>query len=537
MAFLRKEYKKSGTYLRICENYRDNRGNIVRKVLFNLGKLEDYTPESLKRIAVKLYALAGGDIKELLKDSDIKELKRLNYGFPLICGHLMKTYRLDVLFDRIKKKHDLSYDIYNNVLLLISDRFNDPLSKLGSYNCQWDYAELPPIALHTLYKTLDRLDQYSEELQRWMYEKHKNLFNYEIDVVFYDVTTFYFESGVEKEGSIRQKGFSKDGKIGDTQVLFGLLVDRNKQPIGYRIYSGDMWEGHTFEKALDDLKKQYCVNKVIVVADRGMMSGDNIALFGTGESQVNYTFIVGERLKNLSKQDKEYLTNIANYQPCTFEKNGEQITYSYCSYTKDNKTIIGTYSNTRAKKDKAEREKKIEKGRKMLSGKSEINKRPAVYYLKNIGKSKYILDEKRIEESQKYDGFLCIATNEQSLNPKEIISRYKDLWQIEQSFRTFKTYLETRPMFHWTDPRIRGHICLCYLSYCLLNSLQIQLKASNLNYSEDLIWKILSKMQVSLIEQKSNKYYLRSNLDNNTQELLETLKIKAMNNITPVDSP
>ena len=240
MAFLRKEYKKSGTYLLICENYRDNRGNIVRKVLFNLGKLEDYTPESLKRIAVKLYALAGGDIRELLKDSDIKELKRLNYGFPLICGHLMNRYGLNSLFDKIKKKHDLSYDLYNNVLLMICDRFNEPLSKLGSYNCQGDYANLFPIALHTLYKTLDRLDQHSDDLQKCMYEKHKNLFNYEIDVVFYDVTTFYFESGVEKEGSIRQKGFSKDGKIGDTQVLFGLLVDRNKQPIGYRIYSGDM---------------------------------------------------------------------------------------------------------------------------------------------------------------------------------------------------------------------------------------------------------------------------------------------------------
>ena len=268
-----------------------------------------------------------------------------------------------------------------------------------------------------------------------------------------------------------------------------------------------------------------------------MMSGDNISLFGTGESQVNYTFIVGERLKNLPKQDKEYLTNIKNYQSYTFEKDKKQITYSYCSYTKDNKTIIGTYINNRAKKDKAEREKKIEKGKQMLSGKSEINKKPGIYYLKNIEKSNYVLDEKHIEESQKYDGFLCIATNEQSLNPKEIIRRYKDLWQIEQSFRTFKTYLETRPMFHWTDSRIRGHICLCYLSYCLLNSLKIQFKVSNLNYSEDLIWKILSRMQVSLIEQKSNKYYLRSSLDNNTQGLLETLKIKPMNNITPVNSP
>jgi transposase len=288
---------------------------------------------------------------------------------------------------------------------------------------------------------------------------------------------------------------------------------------------------------MEDLKKQYCINKVIVVADKGMMSRDNIRLFETRDNHVNYSFIVGERLKKLSKPDKEYLTNPANYQPYTFEKDGEIITYYYCTYTKNNKTIIGTYSDKRAKKDRIDRENKIEKGKTMLDNKSALNKKPSAYYLKNVGKSQYVLDEKRIEESAKYDGFLCMATNEESLTPKEIISRYKDLWQIEQSFRTFKTYLETRPMFHWTDPRIRGHICLCYLSYCLFNSLQLHLNDANLNYSEDLIWRLLSKMQVSLIEQKSNKYYLRSNLDDKTLRLLEVLKIKPMNNITPVNSP
>lgn len=536
MSFLRKEHKKSGTYLRICENYRDSQGKIVRKILFNLGKLEDYPPESFKRIALKLYALTGGDIQELLKDSAIKELQRLNYGFPLICGYLMKRYKLDALLGSIRKRHGLSYNLYSNVLLMLCDRFNEPLSKLGTYNCQQEYAALPPAALHTLYKSLDRLDQYSQDLQRWMYERHKDLFNYEIDVVFYDVTTFYFESGVEEQGSIRQKGFSKDGKIGDTQVVFGLLVDKNKQPIGYRLYSGDLWEGHTFEETVNDLKKQYCIDKVIVVADRGMMNSDNIALFGKDKTLESYTFIVGERLKNLKKQDKEYLTNIANYQSCTFEKDGEQISYSYCTYTKDNRTIIGTYSSKRAEKDKIEREKKIEKGRQMLTRKSEINKKPSAYYLKNTGKNQYVLNEKRIAEAVKYDGYLCIATNEQGLDPKEIISRYKDLFQIEQSFRTFKTYLETRPMFHWTNSRIRGHICLCYLSYCLLNSLQLQLKNANLKYSENEIWKLLSKMQLSVIEQKSNQFYLRSNLDDRTLKLLETLSIKPMNNITPLNS-
>ena len=536
MSYLRQEKKKSGTYLSICENYRDTKGRIIRKVLFNLGKLEAYKPEALKRIAETLYKLAGGDIKDLLRNYDINEIKRMNYGFPLICGYLMKKYHLDVLFSRIKRQHDLVYDIFSNVLLMVCNRFNDPLSKLGCYNTQDEYMDIPAIDLHTLYRTLDKLDENSNRIQKWMYGQHTNLFNYEIDVVFYDVTTFYFESSVEQEGMLRQKGFGKDGKIGDTQILFGLLVDRNKQPIGYRIYSGDKYEGHTFADMVTDLKKEYCIKRVIVVADRGMMSADNIKLFGNSENQIDYGFIVGERLKNLSNEDKSYLINFKNYKPYTFEQEGELITNYYCIYKKENKTIIGTYSQKRADKDSYEREKKIEKGKQLLKSRAEINKKPSSYFLKQIGESSYILDNKRIAESEKYDGFLCIATNEDNLDTQEIVSRYKDLWQIEQSFRTFKTYFETRPMFHWTDRRIRGHICLCYLSYCLLNSLQIHLKQVNLNYSEDRLWKILSKMQVSEIEQLGNHYYLRSSMDEQTYQLLNVLKIKSMNNLTPINT-
>src|SRR5208283_3293374 len=123
MSYLLQEKKKSGTYLSICENYRDSHGKVVRKVLFNLGKLEAYKPEALKRIAEKLYALAGGDIRELLRNHDINEISRMNYGFPLVCGNLMKRYQLDVLFNRIKRRYKLEYDLYSNVLLMICNRF------------------------------------------------------------------------------------------------------------------------------------------------------------------------------------------------------------------------------------------------------------------------------------------------------------------------------------------------------------------------------------------------------------------------------
>ena len=134
-------------------------------------------------------------------------------------------------------------------------------------------------------------------IQQQIFTTGRNLFNQKLDVVFYDVTTFYFESEVEKEGELRQMGFGKDGKIGNTQILFCMMIDRDKNPIGYRIFKGDTYEGHTFEKALEDLTKQYQIDKIIVVADRGMLSKNNLQI----TTDKGYEFIIGERLKTLPK--------------------------------------------------------------------------------------------------------------------------------------------------------------------------------------------------------------------------------------------
>ncbi len=522
MAFLRKEIKKSGTYLSICESYRDDAGRVQRRVLRHLGNANDYSDESLERIGRQLMEIAKGPTPE---PENIQEISRHNYGFPLVLHQLLRLYDLDVLLRRLGRKHKLSFSLLESVLLMLCDRFNDPLSKLGSYNLQNEYTGLSQgVELQHIYRTLDYLAANNDLIQAHIYNRNRNLFNYELDVVFYDVTTFYFDSEVQKEGALRQLGFGKDGKIGKTQILFSLLIDRNKVPIGFQIFKGDKYEGHTFEKAIDKLKAKYNIKRIIVVADSGMLNTDNIALFDKGGTAECFEYIVGDRLKTMSEPAIQHLTDLKNYTTVLInDSEGKEIPLQYCTYQYKGRTVICTWSESRAKKDRAEREAKIVKAKKMLKQPSNIEKKAKRYFLKNTGEQKYELDQQKIDQLVRFDGFKAIATNVKEITPQLALEKYKDLYKIEQSFRSFKSYFETRPMFHWTDTRIEGHIVLCYISFCMLTFLQ-----NKCGYSEQLIRRLLSKMELSKIVQDGEVLWLRSATSDQAEHLLKTIKLKQL---------
>ena len=525
MAFLRKEKKGESVYLSICESYRDGDGRPQRKVLRQLGNVSDYSQEALERIGKQLIEMATGTSTE---PTGMKELCRYNYGFPLVISELLKQYGLDTLLNRLTRKHKLGFSLLQNVQLMLCDRFNDPLSKLASFTCQTDYIGLGhSVELQHLYRTLDHLAANNQLIQTQIYNSNRNLFNYALDVVFYDVTTFYFDSQVVEEGALRQLGFGKDGKVGQTQILFSLLIDKNKIPIGFELFKGSQYEGHTFKNALEKLKKKYHLNRVIVVADSGMLNADNIALFNEGDLAEGMEYIVGDRIKNMAKPTIAYLTDLANYTTTVVKnKDNEEVPLLYCTCLYKGRTLISTYSESRAKKDKAEREERIAKALKMMKQPSNIEKKASRYFIKNEGDKKYTLDQKKIDQQAKFDGFKVIATNALDITPAAALEKYKDLYKIEQSFRSFKTYFEARPMFHWTDKRIEGHMVMCYIAFVLLCYLQ-----NKTTYSEQTIRTLLDKMQVSKIVDNKEVIYLRSALTTPTTNLLNLLKLKPLPNV------
>ncbi len=391
---------------------------------------------------------------------------------------------------------------------MLLKRLQSPCSKLSNFNHQQEYLSLPQLSLHHLYRTLDKLSQYSLLIQQQILQTGRDLFNQKLDVVFYDVTIFYFHSEVEIEGELRQMGFGKDGKIGKTQILFCMMIDQFKNPIGYRIFKGNTYEGDIFKFALEDLKKQYQIDKVVIVADRGMLSRKNIDL--TIEN--GYEFIIGERLKSLPKNIQNKLLDLSEYKNELIynDASGEDIIIKYTTLKHENKIIIATCSTKRAKKDKADSEEKIEIAAKLLKNPSKINAKAVRFYLKNTESQLYELDNEKVKRAERFDGFLAISTNAISLEIKQVLEQYKMLFNIEHSFRTFKSHLETRPMFHWTDKRIEGHICLCYIAFTLQNFILQKINKDKKYITEATLRSTLDKMQVSLIENQDQKSYLRS---------------------------
>lgn len=533
MAFLRVENKKSGKYLRIVESYRDESGTSRHRVLYTLGKLEDYSPEELKRIGSRLYELGGGDLKDLLEITT-EEKARYNYGYFQVFSKALAHYKLPRLFTQISSKHKLGFDLQNAVLLMILERLQDPCSKRNSYFNQNEYLGIDKVELQHLYRSLDKLADYNKTIQKQIYQTGRDLFNQQLDVVFYDVTTLYFESETEQEGALRQKGFSKDGKIGNTQILFCLLIDRDKQPIGYQVFKGDTFEGHTFEKAIKDLKKDYQINQVIVVADRGMLSKSNLEV----TTENGYEFIVGERLKKLPASLQNYLLDLKNYHnEWNYNDSQEQtVSVRYATIEYQGRTIIGTYSDKRAKKDAHDRAEKLLTAETLIARPDLISKKASRFYLKKQGSQSYQLDQEKIKRDERFDGFLAIATNNKTLSVAETLDQYKHLYKIEHTFRTFKSHLETRPMFHWTDKRIEGHICLCYLSYTLLNYTLLKLEKAEFKTTEGKLRKLLDKMQVSLVEQKAKNYYLRSAASDEETLLQQKLGLKSLPSVFNVES-
>lgn len=543
MAFLRKENKKGQTYISICESYRDDKGRVNRRTLHNLGNINNFTPEALERIGQQLIDL----VKPQVDHGTIEELSRYNYGYPLVIGQLLSIYGLDILMGRFTRKHKLGFNLLQPLTLMLCDRFNDPLSKLGSYNLQSEYVGLgKDIPLQHLYRTLDYLSEHNELIQKHIYNKHSSLFNYELDVVFYDVTTFYFDSDVVEQGALRQKGFGKDGKIGKTQILFSLLIDKNKIPIGFEIYKGNQYEGHTFKDAVKKLKNKYNIKRIIIVADSGMLNNDNIDLFGKNKEADGFEYIVGDRIKSLPKAVVDHLTNLENYTTIRIEKeqmpsrakseespteqgqqNDGDVFLKYCTYVYNGRTLICSWSAKRAKKDKAMREEKLKKAEQMLKNPELLEKKSKMYFIRSTTDKKYELDQDKIDWQARFDGFKAIATNAIDLSTEVVLEKYKDLYKVEHSFRTFKSYLEARPMFHWTDSRIEGHLVMCYVAFCLQHYLQSLLPAT---YSENTIRRVLSKMELSKINREGAICWLRSAMTKESETIIKSLKLKQIPN-------
>ena len=530
---------RGNKYVRVVHSYRDPETNKPKmKVIKNYGNLEKLLKQD-KNFLEKLEK----EIKEKnerLKESTIDKIKKIetnnfekeglvrkNYGY-LVYEKIWQELGISRWIKDIKTRSKI--EIEEILKQLVFQRLLTPSSKKSAYDHRENYVDFRnDLILEDYYRVLDIIYDEKEKLEKHLNSTLKKKFNRELNVVLYDVTTYYFES--VKKDEIKGFGFSKDNKVNQVQVVMGLLIDNNGIPVGYELYPGNTSEFSTLYPVIKDLKEKYKFKKVIVAADRGLNSGKNLLLL----KELGLDYVMAYKLKGAKKEIKEKLFE-GGY---TIEK---EFKYKLIEHVKEirvdgkaekiqDNLLLG-YSEKRAKKDKADRQRLLDKADKLLNNpsmmKQELKKGGKKFIKVTKGNLDIELDVKQIEEAEKMDGFFAIEYSQKELTGREVREIYGSLWKIEDSFRVLKTNLEARPIFVWSEKRIRAHFLICYLALVIERYLEKLLKDNNVNLSTAKIQEAIRNTTLGSVETLMGDYYIK---DAESKEYLDIINAVKMNKI------
>ena len=341
---------------------------------------------------------------------------------------------------------------------LVISRLAFPLSKLKTTEYLYRYKG-KMIDVDAIYRFLDKLSGGLKAVVEQIAFAHTlRTLKGNISVVFYDMTTLYFEASDEDD--LRKMGFSKDGKHNQPQILIGLLVGLGGYAIGYDIFEGNTYEGHTLIPFLEAVSRKFNLGKPVVVADAGLLTGKNIEALQEGE----YEYIIGARLRNESETVKEQILG-KEYRDGTV----------HIIHQGDSKRLIVNYTSKRAKKDFYNRQRGLNRLEKRVKSgkltKTNINNRGYNKYLQLKGEVAVEIDYQKFEQDSQWDGLKGYITNTK-LSDDIVVENYRNLFHIERAFRMSKTDLRIRPIFHRLRHRIEAHICIAFTAYTVYKELE-----------------------------------------------------------------
>lgn len=489
---------KAKNYVAIVRGFRDQDGKVKQRVVHNLGPVTEETKEATLLVARRIIENQKGT-EFISSADDFKEVSRKNWGAIEIVNALWNKFDLDHFAMSAKTR--------NALILMLANLFLQPKSKLAMWNNRSYFDGSSDIELHDLYRSLNYLHDNNKDIKSHILQQQK-AFGASFDVLFFDVTTLYFES--QKDDDLRDFGFSKDCKFNEVQLVLSLVVDINGRPITYEIFPGNTYEGSTLLPSLVKLKKSITINKVVIVADRGMCSKTNLE----GLKEAGFDYIVGSRLRNQSAEIKSKALSEEGYSDLL--KNEENwIKYKILDIPqkdKNNKITMPQefdhslclWSKARAIKDFKDRERLVVKAMEMVESGKASDKRGAKKYISKVNekqKDNYLLDYQKIENDAMFDGYYSIAfSSEEMLDAKSIVSAYHNLWRIEDAFRDIKSFFEVRPLFHWNKERILGHIALNFLALVMHNNLELTLRTRNISLSNNNIRSAISNLEYSNLQ-------------------------------------
>jgi transposase len=541
--FIRVNRNARGTeYLQIVRSYRDN-GKVKQQILFTLGRLDllqasgeiDGLVKALARFAVKQQLI------DLSKDISVSQVYHL--GAAHVVSRMLERLGLKQMLERLAAEHPRMKLPWVAIITgMVLSRFIKPCSKRRLNLEQWDKiypgileTDAPP--LKSFYRAMDVLWKHRDDVEATLFDRggQRDLFNQELDVVFYDLTTLHFEStnADPDDGELRRFGYSKNHRKDLTQVILGLLVDREGVPVGYQLFPGNTYEPHSLPVILEKLKTKYHITRVVLVADRGIITKDNLAeLF-----KARMEFILGMKLWGMTAAWQAKVMDRSHYR--TLNKAGSLLMREM-EY--QGSRLIVTWSQERAERDAFVREEIVKKIREQLDKKNPEPKQFVTHkgyrqFLKGLNEGTPVIDEQAIAAARERDGFFGVLTNvaATTLRDEEVYDRYRDLWRVEDAFGEIKGPIQTRPMFHWVDPRIQSHVLLCLLAYYVEATLIRDLRKAKALFSVGQWFRALNEVYAIPVDVRGTRAWVRNEIKGIAAEGYEHMRLKLPDRVLKIE--
>ena len=504
-------------YLHLVESLRvKGKRYPIHKVIYSFGKVTELNRDKIQALARNLLSYINQDISSVDIESEI--LWSRVYGTPYLVLELARALRITQVLRQGLRKRRISSPVDLAIVGMIINRCMYPLSKLKVDEWLKEDIYLPGgegIKLQHLYRGLDFLESSKDALEDELFWQSRNLFNREVDLIFYDTTSTYIEG--KGEESCFEFGYSRDHRSDKKQVVIGLATDRDGLPLASSLFPGSTMDIKTVRGMVDRLKR-FRVGRVIFVCDRGMVSEDNLKLF---EAE-GYDYLVGVKLRGLKVVRDKVLSSRGRYQKVDKDLEIKEVFV-------EGRRYILCYNPKEAERDRRIREDILEEINTQLEKvnagslspcsilHSPIKKR----FVKELKSGRLTLNKTKIRQDSRYDGKYVLLTKEMRMDASELALQYKNLFRVERAFRSLKNRIELRPLYHFKEYRVRAHLSLCVFSYFIQRYAELKT-----GHCWDTIQRHLGRIVATKILLKNGSIVKRNQLTNFQKSLLNQLDIK-----------
>jgi len=519
-------------YFQLAESFRVD-GRPRHRVVCALGRAGDpETQDKIKKMAESLMK-ACEDIHFFNLSEDLKVEFGKEYGPFLVFKRLFS----ELGFDKILKSNfeglQTDFDVVEALFNMMLNRLTDPGSKRQLTLWEQEIEGASSFDLHQYYRALDYLIDKKDKIEKDVFFNMRDLFHTELDIVLFDTTSLvYYGDGNNddekpEDARLLDYGFSKARRSDLKQVVVGVVMSKEGIPLCHEVWSGNTNDVKCFANVVEDLKKKYNLARIVLVGDRGMISKKNIESL----EQSGFEYILGFRMRTISKDERSKVLSQANLK----KLRNHELEFKETTY-RDQRLVV-CFNPERAEKDKLHREREVEKLKEKLKSTKSIkqligNPVTRKFIKVNDSQTKAILDEEKIKADELYDGIFVLTTNTK-LSSLQVVERYKDLWQIEAAFRSLKSELEMGPIYHFKDRRIRAHIMICFLAFCMRVALYKKLKAhfklEKFSYTQ--VMRDLSALQAVSLKIKDKQVKIRTELKDGASHIFRAIGMRPPNRI------